>query len=286
VAANDLKRDDDHFDPSVRLLWDVDDDTMAYLSWQTGHKSGGINGGTDTINPDGTPGDGTFFGDETASAWELGVKNSFWDGRARVSASVFHTEIDDLQVTAFQGITFRVSNAAEMTTQGLEVESQFAVTGELELGANIAYLDAEYDDYADAPCTIFQEAATTGNCDQDLAGNTPPFAPEWSGNFYASYQTFVGNNLTLRMRADANYKDDYFTDGDLDPNTLQDSVWKFDARIAIGSDDGTWEVAAYARNLSDERVISFSVDAPLSAGIYASGVDEPRVYGVEATYNF
>jgi len=88
------------------------------------------------------------------------------------------------------------------------------------------------------------------------------------------------------MRVDANYRDDYFTDGDLDPNTLQDSFWKYDARIAIGSDDGTWEVAAYARNLSDERVISFSVDAPLSAGIYASGVDEPRVYGVQATYNF
>jgi len=286
VAENDLKRDHDHFDPSVRLLWDVNDDTMAYLSWQTGHKSGGINGGTDTINPDGTPGDGTFFGDETASAWELGVKNSFWDGRARVSASVFHTEIDDLQVTAFQGITFRVSNAAKMTTRGFEVESQFAVTGELELGANIAYLDAEYDDYADAPCTIFQAATTTGNCDQDLAGDTPPFAPEWSGNFYASYQTSVGNNLTLRIRADANYKDDYFTDGDLDPNTLQDSFWKYDARIAIGSSDGTWEVAAYGRNLSDERVISFTVDAPLSAGIYASGVDEPRVYGVQATYNF
>ena len=40
VAENDLKRDETHFDPSVRLLWDINDDTMAYLSWQTGYKAG------------------------------------------------------------------------------------------------------------------------------------------------------------------------------------------------------------------------------------------------------
>ena len=288
VAANTLKRDETHFDPSVRLLWDINDDTMTYLSWSTGYKSGGITGGSDSINPDGTPGDGTFFGDETAAAWELGVKSAFWDGRARVSAAVFYTEIDDLQVTAFQGISFRVSNAAEMTTQGVEIESQFALTEEVEVGANIAYLDAEYDDFGNAACTIFQEAALSGGgeCAQDLGGEAPPFAPEWSGNFYASYETYVGDNLLLRLRGDANYKDDYFTDGDLDPNTLQESYWKYDARISVGSADGTWELAAYGRNLSDERVISFSIDAPLSAGIYGGGVDEPRVYGLQGTYNF
>jgi hypothetical protein len=42
----------------------------------------------------------------------------------------------------------------------------------------------------------------------------------------------------------------------------------------------------YGRNLSDERAISFSLDAPLSAGIYANGLEEPRVYGLQARYNF
>ena len=45
-------------------------------------------------------------------------------------------------MTAFQGISFRVSNGAEMTTQDIEIESQFALTEELEVGANIAYFDA------------------------------------------------------------------------------------------------------------------------------------------------
>lgn len=281
-----LDRSETNFDPSVKLLWNANDDTLVYLSWSTGFKAGGFTGGADTINPDGTPGEGTAFDDETAQAWELGVKSTLWDGRARIGANIFYTEVDDLQVSAFQGITFTTTNAGAMTSQGVELESQFALTQNLELGVNLAYLKAEYDEYSDAPCTIYQEAATVGDCSQDLAGETVPFAPEISSNIYAQYEYPMGDSLLLRLRGDANYKDDYFTDSDLDPNTLQEGLWKYNARLGLGSIDGTWEVAVYGRNLSDERAIAFSLDAPLSAGIYANGLEEPRVYGLQARYNF
>ncbi len=286
VSSNALEQGQTNFDPSVRLTWDVGLETRTYLSWSTGYKSGGITGSTDTINLDGTPGDGTYFDPEEASAWELGVKTSFWDGRARLSAAAFYTEIEDLQVTSFEGLSFRISNAAKSTVQGLEIESQFALTDTVEVGANLAFLDSEYDEYGDAPCTIYQLAASTGGCTQDLAGETTPFAPETSGNFYVGYETGIGRKLVLRARADANYKDDFFTDGDLDPNSLQEGFWKFDARITLASADDTWELAAYGRNLTDERTLQFTVDAPLSAGIYASGVDESRVFGLQAVYRF
>ena len=102
---NKLERDEEHFDPSARLRWQVGDDTMVYLSWSEGYKSGGFNTSSDTSNPDGTPGPGTTFGDESAEAWELGIKTTQWDGRMRISAAVFQTEIQDLQVTSFRGTT-------------------------------------------------------------------------------------------------------------------------------------------------------------------------------------
>ncbi|MEH6610040.1 MAG: TonB-dependent receptor [Halioglobus sp.] len=281
-----LDRSETNFDPSVKLLWNAGDDSLVYLSWSTGFKSGGFTGDSSTINPDGTPGPGTDFDDETAEAWELGVKSTLWGGRARIGANVFFTEVEDLQVGSFQGITFTTSNAGAMTSQGVEVESQVALTESLEIGVNLAYLNAEYDEHSAAACTIYQTAATVGTCTQDLAGETLPFAPELSGNLYAQYDYSLGDNLLLRLRGDANYKDEYFTDGDLDPNTLQESFWNFNARVGLGSNDGKWEVAAYGRNLTDERVITFSLDAPLSAGIYANGIAEPRVYGIQATYNF
>ena len=283
-----LKRTENHFDPSVRLLWDISVDTMSYLSYSTGYKSGGFNSTSDQFNADNTPGDGAEFGDETAAAWELGVKTSLWDQRARLSAAVFYTEIDDLQVSSFQGISFLVGNAAEMTSQGVEVDGQFAVTENLELGGAIAYLDNEYEDFPSASCTIYQAAATPSGetCTQNLKGESGAFAPEWSSNLYAQFEYPLGDNLLLNLRGDASYKDDYYTSADNDPNGLQDSFWKYNARISLSDQGGTWEVAAYGRNLTDEATTSFTIAAPLGAGIYGNGREEPRVYGMQARYNF
>ena len=101
-----------------------------------------------------------------------------WDGRARVSAALFRTELEDQQVTSFRGATFLVSNAAILISQGLELETQVALTDNWEVGGSLAYLDSEYDDYEGAPCTIYQAAATDGECTQDLSGKRGPNAPE------------------------------------------------------------------------------------------------------------
>jgi outer membrane receptor protein involved in Fe transport len=123
-------------------------------------------------------------------------------------------------------------------------------------------------------------------CAQDLSGERGPNAPEWSGVVYADYQRPLGNNLQFRFNINAAYKDEYFLDGDLDPNTLQDSYVKLNARIAISGGDDSWEVALYGRNLTDETTYTFATDAPLSAGIYGSWIEEPMIVGLQGRYNF
>jgi outer membrane receptor protein involved in Fe transport len=199
---------------------------------------------------------------------------------------VFRTELDDQQVTSFQGATFLVTNAATLISQGLELDASLAVTDSLEIGASLAYLDAEYDEYANAPCTIFQAAATVGDCVQDFSGERPPNAPEFSGTAYTSYERAIGSNLIFVFKLDAAYKDEYALDGDLDPNTIQDSWIKVNGRIGIGSADGSWDVALYGRNLTDEATLTFVTDAPLSAGIYGGWAEAPRVIGLQARYQF
>ena len=281
-----LKRDESHFDPSVRLSWDMNDDAMLYLSYTEGYKSGGFNASPDTALPDGSPGPGTEFEDEEAKAWELGYKTTLWDGRARLSGTLFHTEIENLQVTSFQGTSFVVGNAAALTSQGVEIETQFALSDAWEVGASAAYLDSEYDDFDGAPCTIYQIAAVGPTCSQDLSGERGPNAPEWSGTVYARYTKSLNNNLALDFDVNGNYKDDYYLDGDLDPNALQDAYVKVNARLALRSQDGVWEAALYGRNLTDETTYTFVVDSPLSAGIYSAWVEEPRIIGLQGQYNF
>jgi iron complex outermembrane receptor protein len=90
----------------------------------------------------------------------------------------------------------------------------------------------------------------------------------------------------LRFNISGAYKDDYFLDVDLDENTLQDSYVKFNSRIAIADGDNRWEVSLYGRNLTDETTYTYATDAPLSAGIYGSWIEEPRIIGLQGRYNF
>ncbi len=279
-----LDRDEDHLDGAVRLRWQANDDTMAYLSWSEGYKSGGFNFSADHANPDGTLGEGTEFEDESAEAWELGVKTTVWGGRANISTAVFYTEITDLQVTSFGVLAFKVGNAAELTSQGVEFETQIAVTEDLTAGLSVQYLDAEYDSYKNGPASVYQLA--DGILEQDLSGHTPPFAPEWSGNLYADYTHEVGRNLLLAARLELNYKDDFFTNDALSADSVQDAYTKVNARLGLSSVDGRWEAAIYGRNLTDEATYTATLGAPLSAGIQAAWIEEPRIVGVQLRYNF
>lgn len=279
-----LDRDEDHFNGSVKLIWDYSDDGMAYVSWSDGYKSGGFNYSPTTALPSGVATDDAIFEDEEVEAIELGVKQTFWDGRARGSAIIYRSELDNLQVTAWNGTNFVVGNAAELTVQGLELEGLVAITDSLEIGFNYNYLDHEFDSYPGAPCTVVQLAADAG-CQADFSGKRGAFAPEHSAavNFHHFYDF---QNWTLDTRLDVNYKGEMFVDTDLDENTLQDSYTKVDASVGLSSQDGRWNFILYGRNLTDEATYTAAVDAPLSGGVYASWIEEPRIYGAEVTFAF
>ncbi|MBT4519374.1 MAG: TonB-dependent receptor [Halieaceae bacterium] len=284
TTQTELDRDEDHFNGSVKLIWNYSDDGMAYVSWSDGYKSGGFNYSPTTALPSGAPTDDAIFEDEEVDAIELGVKHTFWDGRGRGSAIIYRSELDNLQVTAWNGTNFVVGNAAELTVQGLELEGLVAITDSLELGFNYNYLDHEFDSYPGAPCTVVQLAADAG-CQNDFSGKRGAFAPEHSAavNLHHSYDF---QNWTLDTRIDVNYNDEMFLDTDLDEKTLQDSYTKIDASVGLSSQDGRWNFVLYGRNLTDETTYTMAADAPLSGGVYASWIEEPRIYGVEATFSF
>jgi len=286
--AQDLERNEHHFDPSARLRWNFSSNSMAYFSYATAYKSGGFNYTPDTSNPDGSPAPGTEYEDEQARTFELGLKSTLWNDRARFSAVVFHTDIENMQVTSFEGTNFKVGNAAKTTSKGFEAEGQAAISDSLEVGGSLAYLDHKFDRYETGPCTIYQIAHTpTGeSCTQDFSGRRGPYAPEWSFTLYGDWEKPVFTSYFLGIRAEINYKDKMYLDQDLDSNTLQDAYYKVNGRIALSLPNRRWEVALYGRNLTDKATYSFMLDAPLGAGIFAGWIEEPRVIGAQFRFNF
>jgi iron complex outermembrane recepter protein len=289
VTDTTNSRSEYHFDPSAKLRWEYSSTGMAFISYSEGYKSGGFNFSPDTAAPDGSPIPGHEFEDESVKAWELGIKQELMEGRARVSAIVYRTELENLQVTSWGGASFVVGNAAELTVQGLELEGQLMLTESLEVGGSFSYLDHEFDSYPGAGCHVIE--TTLGTCEnpadgtKDLAGERGAFAPEYSAAVYVDY-TYSFDQFELNAHIDFNYKDEMFLDGDLDPNSFQESYVKVDARLRLSTLDGKWDVLLYGRNLTDETTHTASLDAPLSPGVYAGWIEEPRIVGVQGRYNF
>jgi len=277
----------------VRIENDLNDDVMLYASVTQGYKAGGfdLNGlGSSMGN---TPSENFEYEDEKATSFEAGIKSTWLSGAANLNLNAFYTNYESLQVTQFTGFAFDVGNAAEATVLGLELDARYALTERLQASATVAWQDFEFDEYGGAACNLRQKAGLQAGCTndtQDLGGATGQFAPDLSVNLELQYERPVSDTLLLRGRLNAIYSDEYYTQLGLDPNTLQDSYTKFDARVALASRSGRWEVAVIGSNLTDEVVRVNSFDTPLSTfGLpltYINFVLPPRTFAAQATFSF
>ncbi len=298
---NGVDRRSENLTPAVNLEWDVNEDSMVYLSYSEGYKSGGFNGADDleAIDRDGdgigeTPTDDYEYEDEEVKTFELGGKFTLAEGAMRLNWALFHTEYTNLQVTSFNGTSFTVGNAAETTIEGAEAEWQWQASEHLNVSANVAYLDYAYDKYDTASCNVDAQldyvlanpGASASGCVADLSGETGVFAPEWSGAISLGYEREIADSLILQLGGDAKYKDEYYTDDDLNDASLQDATWKFDVRAGLKSTGGDWEVMLFGNNVTDEQTLTSGQDGPLLSGMHIGYADKGRVWGLRGTYNF
>jgi len=323
-----LKRDEDKPTYSLNFQWDATEEAMLYVAASTGFKAGGYDeaysGAGYTIslvNPlTGVPVDanGDGVGDtvpgadpsvleyepEEVVAYEIGSKMRLFDGAAELNLAAFRMEYDDLQVSSLVGDVFRVTNAGQATSQGFEADGRWLITENLTMGAAIAYLDATYDDFTGATCTIPQTtrpAENPGCLDangaqitaplavggQDLSGETLLFAPEWSANWNIEYIFPLSDRLELVNGLDMNYSDEFDSALDLDPATHHEDYTMWNARIALQSTDAVWSVAFLAKNFTDERINVWQNDVALSnSNSYFAVPERPRVYAIQARYRF
>lgn len=226
------------------------------------------------------------FDDETATGFEVGYKARLMDERLEVNAAIFYTEYDDLQVSSFNtppgsAPILVVSNAGESTSQGLELEVNYAATDWLTVGTSLAYLDSEYDSYESGPCSIAERDAT-GASECDRSGDDTPYAAEYSGSAYVDWRFPLSGNLVLDGGVLVTFSDDYYTEAALNETSRQDAYEKIDARIGISQADDKWSVSVVGRNLTEEEVNGMGV--PFLGVIGYLGA--PRTITVQGEYRF
>jgi len=260
-------RDKTKFSPEVKFVWDIGDDALLYFSWSEGFKSGSFDFRANNKNFYATSAESFEFDDEEATNFELGGKFTLAGGAFELNAAAFVTEYDDLQISIFDGtLGFNVGNAASADIWGLELDWRWAATENLTVTGGIAKLDFEFTDFPNGQCYFGATSDVTLNgvalC--DYTGNSNQMVSDYQGNIALDYRVPVGSNLEFRTMFDLFFTDDYHASATFDPALVQDSYTMTNARLSIGDQDGRWQIAVLAKNLSDEKVLTFGGDAPLA----------------------
>ncbi|WP_286263674.1 TonB-dependent receptor [Thalassotalea atypica] len=286
--VNDLSRSESNFSPAANLAWSVDDDTNLYAAYSKGFKAGGFNALAMSADPAEAE-----YDEEEADSFEIGGKFTLLDGNAKLNVAVFSTDFKNLQTTVFTGgTTFVVRNAAEATTQGLEVDLTWTLSDEWTLYSTLGYIDFEFDSYVNAGCTANQMFANGLNGAQcaaagvnDLSGKTNQDVPEYTTSLGLEYGTMFGEYEFI-SRLNVNYIDDYYAAPDLDEESKIDGYTLVDLSVKLISPDGDWDVAFVGRNLTDEEFYLYSNDTPLLGGSHQAGTQAPTTYTVQFSYHF
>lgn len=279
---NDLSLSESEFMPQVGLRYRADG-IMYFAHVTKGEKAGGFDALYGSANAA-----GARFRPEKATSYEGGVKGSLFDRRLDVALTLYRTDIDDLQVSVFNGSTnFVVGNAAKARTQGGELELTARPLDGLRLTGNVGYVDFVYGDYRGAGCTYEQTIATRPGtvCRQDLTGKRAPFASKWTLNFGASYTQKL-EDFTIDWQANWNYRSAYNPSPALDPTLDQSGFGLLDARIQVAPANGRWSVAVFGRNLADKLYAESGSDVPGVRGARFLDTARGRQLGVELAAHF
>ncbi len=279
-------REEDAVTGVLSLRHEVTDDLMFYASYARGYKSGGFN--LDRSSYAGifpgmtalqarTPGPLAIdpasigFEPETVDSYELGMRSTILNGTTFFNVTLFHSQLHDYQLNAFNGTAFITRNVPEAISQGVEIDILSRLTRNLTVQAGINYTDA----YNDSTIAFSASAADT-----IVEGTRLVQAPEWSLTGAVTYELPINDNLMARFYLDGRYDTDYETQAlGRNPISDQEASLVLNGRIGLGSPSQHWSIELWGRNLTDE-FIQGGFNATLQSGTIGSYTNEPQTYGV------
>ena len=257
ITPRSESRDEDKFTPAVTIQFSASDDVNLYASYSQGHKTGGFSDRVDTQDGD------IQFDEEVHDSVELGMKGSFFDNAVSLNVALFHIEIEGLQLATLVAGTanqFVVDNAADSTSEGFEVEFNWAVNDNWLVGANYSYTDATYDEFLGLESCNPDLINADGDC--DLSGEPLQYAPKNKASVYVDY--FASDLLGswgFGARVDGTYTDDLYTDVSLQNFAFSEAYTMYGASLRLISPSDKITVSLVGRNLGNEKVNAWSAGA-------------------------
>jgi iron complex outermembrane receptor protein len=239
--------DSDEFSGRAGLQFDVTDELMTYFTYARGYKGPAYN-----VFFNMTASNAEIIDAETADSFELGFKSTLADGRVLVNGALFSAKYDNFQANNFLFLNgtliTTLTNAGEVSTEGLEIDFMARPLDNLSLGGGIAYTDAQVDEFFTPPGST-----------PTIADGTPlPLAPEWKASLTADYRIEL-EAVDITPSALFVYTDDQYADliSRTQPNVQKEvlipSFSTIDLSVAIADKSDRYRLTLVGRNLTDEN---------------------------------
>lgn len=244
------------FLPKVALRYDLDDRTTLSVSARRGY-----NGPGGALNF--AAGEFYFYGEETVTTYEAGVRSALAGDRVLLNANVFFNRYDGYQALSS---TRAIVNMDEATTYGAELEGILRPLSNLELSLGLGLLRTNIDD--------------AGPNYPNVDGNELNSAPETTLNAGARYWL----NESLDFGIAVHHVGEYF--GDFLNSPDQEAGDYTLTRLFVTYTWDHWRLSAFLNNAFDEEAATIRGPRDARYPLGYVSVVQPRHFGISVAYRF
>lgn len=277
----ELKANDSWSKLTGRIVgsYHINDDSMAFLSYSTGYKSGGY----DSLDPGSAA---TPYAPEEVGNLELGYKADLWDV-LRLQVVGFDMDLTNRQRSVSskrpgEGVAVPLVINGDQKIRGAEfiIDWQAAEAIKLGLVTEFRNTESKWEQFYNADGDLVTDIEKSSTADSFTL----------TADWLPSYQPANGN---LKLHVDYVYEQNTRAD---DPDLIAiasqipgffDDTKTLNARLSWTSSDEQLELALWGKNLTDQDLVGgvggFAADV---LGTAITSLSAPRTVGVEARYNF
>ncbi|MCY4044443.1 MAG: TonB-dependent receptor, partial [Cellvibrionales bacterium] len=263
--SNEGKRDIDYkaFLPKAAVQYFFTDNINTAFVVQKGYRAGGF-----SVNQ--LDGKVHEFDSEYTWNYELALRTDF--DTVSVNANIFYTDWKDMQLDVSptgHPLDSYVDNVGESHLYGAEVEVSSQITEEIEVFANVGYVQTEFEEF-----TI-----NSNGQDKDLTGYEFPRSPNLTSAIGFNYAMQNGFHFGL----DANYQDKVYLENDNSRET--DARTLLNAKI--GYQYNHFGAYLWGTNVTNEEYIISSYQNSPGLGLQDKTTPgAPRMFGVTMNVEF
>ena len=286
--AFDADVTDRNFSGQVTLAYKGSKNFNSFVTYSTGYKPVGLNlGGLPnangkpmlelaTIRPEGT------------KHVEIGLKTRP-NVNSTFNLTAYHTDITDYQ-TLVQTPDPAVNrgylaNAEGVRVQGVEVDGTLSLTKHFSFYGNLAYTDAIYSSFKNAPVPLEETggAATF----KDVSGGDLPGVSKWAASFGAEYTSvakLIGQTGEFYIAVDEYARSGFSSSASPSKYLTIEGYSLLNARIGFRAAKGV-SISLWSRNVLNQNYFEQLLAAGGNAGQYAAVLGDPRTYGISLRHS-